>query len=865
MKRSPDKNLEKQHQLFLSGQYNTLFNDMNLNLPYRFFAYAEPESLDLFFVDTFRNLNKTKVINRKQDTWSFDQVIKLLSPNSKFYDRLAVVNFLVKDCNIPEGHFILGKPENVIGEIFPQKSIILSRYAMMRIVDTLLRQSKQFDQDLQSNIFTEPKPDSFEESKNNFLDEARWLFARQYFADPVADCEQLIEYTWTWIRGEQLRPQYSASMKNLRTLIMNHLKYSIDEEKINAEIKRYKERFYQTQINEIQLRQKVTEGLQAQFDDNNAERFKQRYIFDLLFAQSDKGSFKQQYESALQAFGYQLTRKENQNLDEQKKWRRGNLIAPGYPGSYFTPDLTFFITWALNNFSTFIDHQSISTKNKNKGFEILTEKYFSTLKDAWITENRTRFKNKFNFIESNKFVDQHDYYQAHEIMKQLFYGTGRSIKNSITDEKYKENPGAYQGWREKDLLTDDDRFCLQCRQIAENTLQKLHNDYLKNPSTELTQKISDAEDKILYENMALYGQNFQGYVKVPITLNENGEFVTRPVFGPAKIIREYRLPTEKQNSFNPVTKQFTIFDTMLNPYYQATSRRGVPVAREIYAKNKEDWHLDKNGIFQTLNPMIEKPKSLRKYHGQVIPSLHIENFHMYNFLFESDILSYEKQLEIAKWLVSIGVASRVVYSGKKSIHILISIKEEPKNKDEYTWLFYHLGIKLGLVERTWNEKALKYDYSGIIDLSCNKPNRSTRRPGAMRPVEYFDDNGKAVIEYVEQTLLHDSDTIYDYNWRGEYMADMLQTQQLKKSAYNIQQDRSVYFNNSQDINKFVTAYAAKNNISLAFEQGVGHLTGCTIIGAAKKAGFDGQTINNWLKQNCARYDELYRSWQGIIR
>lgn len=865
MKQSKGKNLEKQHQLFLSGQYNTLFNDMQLNLPYRFFAYSNPDSLDLFFVDILRDLNKTKKTKQNKDTWSFDQVIKLLSPNLKFADRTAVLKFLITDCQIPEGHFILGNPENVMGEIFPLKSIMLSRFAMLRIVDTLSDQSKHLSRDLQSHIMTEPDAQNPESSKNIFLDEARILFARQYFADPDADCVQLIENTWTWIRGEQLRPQYSAGMKNLRSVIMKFLKYSIDEEKINTEIDLYKKRFYTSQIDEAQLRKKITEQLQAQFDDNNAERFKQKYIFDTLFAKSDKGSFKQQYESALQGFGYEMARKDNQNLDEQKKWRRGNLIAPSYPGSYFTPDLTFFITWAINNFCSFIEHQSISTKNKNKSFEVLTEKFFATLKDALLTENRTRFNGKLNFIESDKFVDQHDYFQAHEMMHQLFNGTGRKVKDRLTQEKYKTDPGAYDGWRQKDLFNDDDKFCLQCRQFAENALQNLHNEYLKNPSLELTQKISDAEEKILYENMALYGQNFQGYVKVPVTLNQNGEFVLRPVLGPDKIIRDYRLPLEKQNSLNPTAKQFTIFDTLFDPFYQATKRRGVPVAREIYDKNKEDWHLDKNGIFQTLNPMIDRPKSYRNYQGQMIPSLRMENFRMCNFLFESDTLTYDQQLEMAQWLVSIGVASRVVFSGKKSIHILITIKDEPKTSDEYTWLFYNLGIKFGLVERTWNKKSLKYDYTGLIDLSCNKPNRSTRRPGAMRPVEYTDDNGKTVIQYVEQTLLHDSDTVYDYNWRGEYMADMARTQQLKRMAYNIRPKDIYHTGQAQDINTFMTAYAAKNNIPLTFEPGTGHQTGCTIIGAAKKAGFDGQTINNWLKQNCARYHELYRSWQGIIR
>jgi hypothetical protein len=46
----------QQRELLISGQFNTLFNDLSFNLPHRFLAYANPDYFNYLLKNLYKNL-----------------------------------------------------------------------------------------------------------------------------------------------------------------------------------------------------------------------------------------------------------------------------------------------------------------------------------------------------------------------------------------------------------------------------------------------------------------------------------------------------------------------------------------------------------------------------------------------------------------------------------------------------------------------------------------------------------------------------------------------------------------------------------------------------------------------------------------
>jgi hypothetical protein len=105
-------------------------------------------------------------------------------------------------------------------------------------------------------------------------------------------------------------------------------------------------------------------------------------------------------------------------------------------------------------------------------------------------------------------------------------------------------------------------------------------------------------------------------------------------------------------------------------------------------------------------------------------------------------------------LLDQGVAFRVVYSGSKSYHILVRVKDAPTTLEEYKWLHAHLCD--GVISK-------KLDF----DPSCNDPARLTRAPITReRIIEY---QGATLVG--EQSLYKERPgQVMDYNWRPMYQA-----------------------------------------------------------------------------------------------
>jgi hypothetical protein len=114
------------------------------------------------------------------------------------------------------------------------------------------------------------------------------------------------------------------------------------------------------------------------------------------------------------------------------------------------------------------------------------------------------------------------------------------------------------------------------------------------------------------------------------------------------------------------------------------------------------WNTEKQ--FFSINPV--------KHYGDNRKSENIQS--MKNFLFESDILPLESQKELFKKYKDI--ISLATYSGNKSIHFIIQVRDAPDTIEEYRYVW----------------KLLKDKYFPYADTQCNDCLRLSRTPDAVR-------------------------------------------------------------------------------------------------------------------------------------
>ena len=186
------------------------------------------------------------------------------------------------------------------------------------------------------------------------------------------------------------------------------------------------------------------------------------------------------------------------------------------------------------------------------------------------------------------------------------------------------------------------------------------------------------------------------------------------------------------------------------------------------------------------------------------------NVHLQRFLFEIDDIPGKSTEESLAWqkeklqkLQANGVVYRAVFSGKKSIHIMVALDPEksdiPTSVDEYKYVWEHLAKKLDLTH---------------ADKACNDPARLTRRPRIIRH-----DTGKL------QELLCDDKNMVQLRWREEYKKE-----HFVKNTYHFPTNART----DCDLHQFITNYMKKNNC--VYEHGERNKTVCKIRGALREAG-----------------------------
>lgn len=218
--------------------------------------------------------------------------------------------------------------------------------------------------------------------------------------------------------------------------------------------------------------------------------------------------------------------------------------------------------------------------------------------------------------------------------------------------------------------------------------------------------------------------------------------------------------------------------TSIEPTYkkqpQVTLRSEERIGERLRVNSK--FRPDVNGCYETVNEMKPGVTDLKNKSQNVQ--------YMDTFLLESDETSYLnvklEQQRAEEWLsingtstpisaavlykerlqtaekeceriFNDGIGCRIVYSGAKSYHILIRVKDSPETLEEYTWLHAYLCTSV-------SEKL-------IFDESTSDPARLTRSPLQLTrtSVAYG-----CMIEGEQKLIREDWSHVYDIKWRELY-------------------------------------------------------------------------------------------------
>jgi hypothetical protein len=182
------------------------------------------------------------------------------------------------------------------------------------------------------------------------------------------------------------------------------------------------------------------------------------------------------------------------------------------------------------------------------------------------------------------------------------------------------------------------------------------------------------------------------------------------------------------------------------------------------------WKPDPAGEFETVNEMKPGTTTLQNKNANVQ--------YMDTFLFEADdttkqtymieqgrlkgpqpknaLTVYTERLRLqraeADRLLDTGIAFRAVYSGGKSYHILVRIKDAPTTLEEYSWLHAHLCAHV---------ISTKLNF----DITTCDPARLTRAPITFERQSVY--NGCTLVG-TQMLYRERPGQVYEYNWRPIY-------------------------------------------------------------------------------------------------
>jgi hypothetical protein len=192
-----------------------------------------------------------------------------------------------------------------------------------------------------------------------------------------------------------------------------------------------------------------------------------------------------------------------------------------------------------------------------------------------------------------------------------------------------------------------------------------------------------------------------------------------------------------------------------------------------YPRYNAQYQWDEEGCFEVLNP-LPLPRAQRKADSVLS---------MGTFLLEADEASsvvkeierkrlenvptggvieaeelYAERLSVqekeAEKLIAARIARRVVYSGAKSLHILVTVKDAPKDKEERRWLDSYIKEQLG--------------GAVVYDASTSDAARLTRYPFRGEGMERITTVEGRNVRGMQRVLAEDDGTVWDLKWRKVY-------------------------------------------------------------------------------------------------
>jgi len=230
------------------------------------------------------------------------------------------------------------------------------------------------------------------------------------------------------------------------------------------------------------------------------------------------------------------------------------------------------------------------------------------------------------------------------------------------------------------------------------------------------------------------------------------------------------------------TARFCLADDVPSQQKEMVSYKPLPKLNATNERIGERLRVDNTfkvnpkGCFETVNEMKPGTIDLKD------KSKHVQ--YMDTFLLESDDTSYlnvklEKQraqewkeafgdsrpiqaktlykerlqtaLRESERLFNDGIACRVVYSGAKSYHILIRVKDAPETLEQYSWLHAYLCMSIS--------DKLEFD------MSTSDPARLTRSPLKLqRQTSMYN----VVVEGEQDLVSENWNHVYDIEWRDLY-------------------------------------------------------------------------------------------------
>jgi len=214
---------------------------------------------------------------------------------------------------------------------------------------------------------------------------------------------------------------------------------------------------------------------------------------------------------------------------------------------------------------------------------------------------------------------------------------------------------------------------------------------------------------------------------------------------------------------------------------------------------------DENGEYETLNELKPNCIDRRQENAQYMDTFLLEaddtteaikNTELRRFAIAKQFplnaeTFYKERLTIqdteATRLFDLGIACRIVYSGAKSLHILIRVADSPNNMEERVWL----------------DAYLKSTLSNVLtfDASTKDPTRLTRSPRTLEreTICPYDETKQAKLIGTQRLLAVNWNNIYDIRWRQIYEAWKSQPPSRYEERGKMMPSKQIYKDAVQDI------------------------------------------------------------------